>query len=358
MRNQAECLALLEALTTDYSNFLAAAAIPPGSPLHLAYVLMGIGSSSGSSASAEDIGDAVDDNLRASPLAVSVATLPLPSGAASETTLNNILTQLQGDRAIASQLFSDATNTIYLRVLAYNQQTNSYESVALTLAGAPYTPTAPETPLQRTDYDTTETVWEIITNGTGYTVGDIVSQFTLISQTPIVAVAAVLWYNQTTQAAINAPLAGHRRRIGAATATEATLSAVNSKLPTLGAKNSSGSISVTPSSDGFGVTNTGIGLPNDSIATSDSGAFSLISLIKRFLTRISAPKISTRVVFSTSGDNTIVNAPGAGLRIVITALRIQNNTDISTTVLIRDGASTIAGVITTVAGTGIDDDFT
>jgi hypothetical protein len=60
MRNQAECLALLEALTTDYSNFLAAAAIPPGSPLHLAYVLMGIGSSSGSSASAEDIGDAVN----------------------------------------------------------------------------------------------------------------------------------------------------------------------------------------------------------------------------------------------------------------------------------------------------------
>ena len=136
------------------------------------------------------------------------------------------------------------------------------------------------------------------------------------------------------------------------------IEAIKNRLPTLGPKAASGSVSVTPSSDGFGVTNTGIGLPNDSPATSNSGTFSLVALIKRFLTSISATRINARVVFASSGDNTIVAAPGAGLRIVITALRIQNNTDIATTVLIRDGATTLAGVVTTVAGTGIDDDFT
>jgi hypothetical protein len=94
------------------------------------------------------------------------------------------------------------------------------------------------------------------------------------------------------------------------------------------------------------------------VATSNSGAASLVALVKRFLTSISAPRISTRVVFSTSGDNPIVPAPGAGQRLVFTAIRVQNNTDINTTVLIRDGANTIAGVTTTIVGTGIDANFT
>jgi hypothetical protein len=89
MRNQAECLALLEALTTDYGNFLVAAAIPPGSPLHLAYVLMGIGSSS-----AEDIGDAVNrpKNTFTGTMQTSSTgsqAVRLPSNLASEVTVHN-----------------------------------------------------------------------------------------------------------------------------------------------------------------------------------------------------------------------------------------------------------------------------
>jgi hypothetical protein len=141
---------------------------------------------------------------------------------ATESTLAAILAQIKSDRAIASQLFTDATGAAYLRVLAYNQETNAYESATLTLAGAPYTPTLPETPLVKSDLDTTETSWSIVTAGTGYSVGDVVSQYTFLSQSPP-TVVATLWFNQSTQLAISAPLAGHRRRTDGLAATDATL---------------------------------------------------------------------------------------------------------------------------------------
>jgi len=181
-------------------------------------------------ATAAEIGTAVNSALKGSSQPISAIALPLPPNAATESTLNSVLTQLQGDRAISSNLFIDSTNTIYLRVLAYNQQTNAFESSAIGLNGMAYTPTAPETPIQQNDYDTTEAVWEIVTNGTGYTIGDIISQFTLITQGPPIAVAGVLWINQSSQLAISAPLAGHRRRIGALAATESTVSAILSAL--------------------------------------------------------------------------------------------------------------------------------
>jgi len=152
-------------------------------------------------------------------------------GGATETTLAAILTQLQGDRSIAAHQFIDATGSVYLKVLAFSADTNTYTSTNLTLAGTSYTPTAPETPLSKKDADTTETIWEITTAGTGYSVGDVVSQFTLISQGPPISVLGVLWYNQTTDAALAvAPSAGHRRRVGAVAATESTVSEVSNRI--------------------------------------------------------------------------------------------------------------------------------
>jgi hypothetical protein len=135
--------------------------------------------------------------------------------------------------------------------------------------------------------------------------------------------------------------------------------AITDRLPaSLGAKTGAGSISVVPASDGFPVTNTGVGLPADSAATSNTGTFGLVAFIKRYLASVNAPKTSVRVLFSTSGDNPIINAPSAGQRIVITAMRVQNLTDVATTVLIKNGASTtMSGIRTTVDGTGFDDDY-
>lgn len=175
---------------------------------------------------------------------------------AHNTTLTSVLTQLQGDRAIATQLFVDASGTNYIRAIAFNQQSNSYEAATLTLAGIPYTPILPETPIERSDMDTTETVWEIVTAGTGYSVGDYISQFSLVSQGPPPVVAGVLWYNQSTNATLAiAPLAGHRRRIGAVAATEATLAQVMG----------------------------GVGQPANAAAPTDTATTGLIGLVKRLL---------------------------------------------------------------------------
>lgn len=155
---------------------------------------------------------------------VSAAALPLPTGAATEVTLASVLAQLQGDRAISAQQFIDSTNTVYLKVLAFNTTTNVYESVSLNFNGSAYTPILPEQPLEKSDADTTETIWEITGAGTGVTSGDIVSQFTLISQGPPIAVLGVLWFNQSTGLALaGAPVIGIRRRVGTVSATEATL---------------------------------------------------------------------------------------------------------------------------------------
>ena len=191
--------------------------------VNLAGELITSGSGGGGGASAADIGAQTNAALKASPQPISATALPLPTGAATETTIAAVLAQLQGDRAISSNLFIDSSNTTYLRVLAFNQQTNAYEATVLTLAGAPYTPVLPEVALAKSDLDTTETSWEIRTSGTGYTVGDIVSQFNFLSQSPP-SVIATLWFNQTTQLPLaTAPLAGHRRRTDGLAATEATL---------------------------------------------------------------------------------------------------------------------------------------
>ena len=45
---------------------------------------------------------------------------------------------------------------------------------------------------------------------------------------------------------------------------------------------------------------------------------------------------------STSGDNTVISAPGVGVKIVITALWVQNESTSSTTIIVKNGATAIA----------------
>jgi hypothetical protein len=133
--------------------------------------------------------------------------------------VNNLAAQ---QKTVGSQLFVDAANVIYGQVLTYNPTTSTYGTTTLTLAGVPYTPVPPIVPVDKSDFDTAQTVWEITANGTGYAIGDTVVQYTLISQGPPVAVVGSLWVNNGT--AIGAPLVGHRRYAGSVAATEATLS--------------------------------------------------------------------------------------------------------------------------------------
>jgi hypothetical protein len=56
---------------------------------------------------------------------------------------------------------------------------------------------------------------------------------------------------------------------------------------------------------------------------------------------------------STSGDNEIIAAPGAGLRIVVSDVIIQNESSTATTALVKNGATTIKRILMQNQGDGI-----
>jgi hypothetical protein len=87
-----------------------------------------------------------------------------------------------------------------------------------------------------------------------------------------------------------------------------------------------------------------LGAKNDGAATSDTGTFSLIALVKKLLQSLtSLINIFTRptIIYVTgtvanSGDNTVISAPGSGLSIYITHLVIQNESATTTTTILKD----------------------
>jgi hypothetical protein len=56
---------------------------------------------------------------------------------------------------------------------------------------------------------------------------------------------------------------------------------------------------------------------------------------------------------ATSGDNTLVAAPGAGLQIVITTLILQNESATATTMLVKAGSTAVLRVLGQNQGDGI-----
>jgi hypothetical protein len=71
---------------------------------------------------------------------------------------------------------------------------------------------------------------------------------------------------------------------------------------------------------------------------------------------IQPPTIALTKITSTtasSGDNTLVAAPGAGLQIVITTLILQNESASATTLIVKAGATAVLRVLCQNQGDGI-----
>lgn len=56
---------------------------------------------------------------------------------------------------------------------------------------------------------------------------------------------------------------------------------------------------------------------------------------------------------ATSGDNTIIAAPGAGVQIVISQIMVQNESDVATTAIVKDGATGIWRSLHQYKGSGL-----
>lgn len=61
---------------------------------------------------------------------------------------------------------------------------------------------------------------------------------------------------------------------------------------------------------------------------------------------------------ATSGDNTIIAAPGAGKKLVICAYHIQNETSNATTAIFKTGSTALRRVRMSSDGDGIDRELT
>lgn len=141
------------------------------------------------------------------------------------------------------------------------------------------------------------------------------------------------------------------------------LSGLYLRTPTLGANIAANATPVTLSSDGIFATV--FGTTADSAASSDTGASSLMSFVKRIsqsITSLVTAFTRPSIIFvagtiSVSGDNTILAAQGAGQCISITSLTIQNESSIATTILVKDGATTRSRFLAQSQGDGLSKDF-
>jgi hypothetical protein len=99
-----------------------------------------------------------------------------------------------------------------------------------------------------------------------------------------------------------------------------------------------------------------IGATDATAATSNTGTFSLLAFFKRVIAHLFAARTYLGTTISSSNDNTVIAAPSAGVRIVITKLRIQGSSGVATSCLIKDGASTtLERIRTTNDGTGLSE---
>ncbi len=100
------------------------------------------------------------------------------------------------------------------------------------------------------------------------------------------------------------------------------------------------------------------GSTSDAAATSDTANATLISLFKRLLQRLTTlfgrPAITILAgTLSSSGDTTLVAAPGTGVSINIAYLKVQLEGTSTTTVIVKSGSNARERVLCTSQGDGL-----
>lgn len=127
------------------------------------------------------------------------------------TALNSILSELRDDISLSETVWTDDTNTYFVRQAIVNQDTAVITYAYILPNGTTYTPTGNIrlAGLEK-DRETIQANFVANTNGTGYNTNDIISRVDIIDVTasPWVNLAQI-WFNRTQQTTITAPTAGH-----------------------------------------------------------------------------------------------------------------------------------------------------
>ena len=188
---------------------------------------------------------------------VSAVALPLPLGAAKDTSLQAILAAIQAQRV--ETIWTDDTGTRFIRLDSAG--TITWTDVAGNASSAPGAGARPDsdsgTVVSRYTYRATA-------SGTGFASGDFLDHL-VVTDGDAGDLVSNFWVNVTSGAKIAAPIAASITPLAPlpdGAATSVLQGNGNTSLASL---------------------LTGLGAPADTTATSDAGAFSLIALLKRAL---------------------------------------------------------------------------
>jgi hypothetical protein len=188
---------------------------------------------------------------------------------AGNVIMANILTQLQNNKMFTESIWKDATNTFYIRRTTYNEGTGAYVTTFILPDGTTYVPTNPQTlAVSNSDIEFRNINYVAIAGGTGYSINDYILRSDLfdVSSSPAILLSTI-WFNQTTGLVITpAPVQNTINVVN----EDAEIAAINNL-------------------------NTAIGAKTDAEATTDTGTFSLISLIKRLLGKITTLNTNTEI---------------------------------------------------------------
>jgi hypothetical protein len=144
-------------------------------------------------------------------LAISASALPLPAGAASETTLGSVLTALQGNINFSDTIWTDDSGTYFIRQTRQNQDTNTITVSYLNLDGTAYTVGSNPRPADRDrDVELRSFTFRTNNSGTGYSSGQTVVRADVLDvSTSTASILSTAWFNASTNATIAAPTTGH-----------------------------------------------------------------------------------------------------------------------------------------------------
>ncbi|MEH1821522.1 MAG: hypothetical protein V7L31_20985 [Nostoc sp.] len=129
---------------------------------------------------------------------ISALNLPLPIGAATDVTLQQVRDAIKAQLDIASTIWTDNSGVFYVRRDVVNEGTGTITVAFTDPSGSTATPSAGLRPLATTDKDTITDFYDVLTSGTGYSVGDLLGRVAILDANSGSPSATFIWLNLTT----------------------------------------------------------------------------------------------------------------------------------------------------------------
>ena len=253
---------------------------------------------------------------------------------ATETTLVSVLQAIVNNRAFQETIWTDnnsGTLTFFLRRTIYNPLTDTLETENILPNGTPYTPTGIQSvTTANKDFELRNIEYKAVNSDTGYTAGDFISRTDIMDLTSNPAtVTSTIWFNVSTNTnLISIPNSNDILLLESLEAQETTQLLIKTNTDDIKTKidtsnsllndiksNTSSSISNYALETGgkLASLDTNIGAKSDTVASDDTGTFSLIAMIKKVAQNITTLKnIFTTTINGLKVDGSAVTQPISG----------------------------------------------